>query len=82
MMGLNPDSKSYFAGVALDNAASPAAAIIRPAAGPSNFGETGGNPTQPEGALVNGPDTSGNYVVRYFVQLRKVPKFLSHTIWR
>jgi hypothetical protein len=64
MMGLNADRQSYFAGVSLDNAAMPARAIIRPAAGPSSFGEAGANPVIPEGALVNGPDTSGVYQVR------------------
>lgn len=62
-MGLNAESQSYFAGVSLDNAATPQRAIIRPAAGPSNFGEAGGNPSIPEGALVNGPDTAGTYQV-------------------
>lgn len=66
MMGLNSDGRSYFAGVALDNAASPQRAIIRPAAGPTNPGEGGGNPSIPEGALVNGPDTSGVYQVTLF----------------
>lgn len=64
MMGLNADARSYFAGVALDNAATPQRAIIRPQSGPASFSENGANPAVPEGALVNGPDTNGGYTVR------------------
>ena len=64
MLGLNADARSYFAGVALDNAGTPQRAIIRPQSGPASFQEAGANPATPEGALVNGPDVNGNYQVQ------------------
>lgn len=60
MLGLNDDQFSYVVGMGFDSASFPRQPLVRPAAGPTAFG---GGPNQQvlRGAIVNGPDASGNY---------------------
>ena len=61
ILGLNEDQFSYVVGMNFDGASFPRQAIVRPQAGPASAGASGSNIEVLRGAIVNGPDTAGNY---------------------